>query len=195
MGSSAAPTAAPIVLLDANVLYQLHIRNILLQLAVGRILDIRWTDAIHDEWIGALVIAGKADTTRLRRTRDIMKRILPKAEIVGYEHRIAGLRLPDPDDRHVVAAAIECRAAFILTFNLRDFPPEVLAPLGIVAREPDSFLCDLYDADPEAVAAAVAAARENLTVSALTQAHFVDTLQRQRLPEFAARLSTYRTEI
>jgi hypothetical protein len=53
-----------------------------------------------------------------------MKRVLPEADIRGYEHRIASLVLPDPSDRHVLAAAIEAGAETILTFNVRHFPVE-----------------------------------------------------------------------
>ena len=54
-----------------------------------------------------------------------MKRVLPEADMRGYEHRIDGLVLPDPADRHVLAAAIEAGAGVILRFNLKDFPTEV----------------------------------------------------------------------
>jgi hypothetical protein len=100
------------------------------------------------------------------RTRDIMKRVLPEADVRGYESRIAGLVLPDPNDRHVLVAAIEARAEAILTFNVRHFPAEALAPFGLVARDPDAFLCNLHEADPEAILAAVDAARLNLSRTA-----------------------------
>jgi hypothetical protein len=49
-------------------------------------------------------------------------------------------RLHDPDDRHVLAAAIVGRADVIVTANLKDFPAEALAPHGIEAQHPDTFL-------------------------------------------------------
>ncbi len=148
----------------------------------------RWTDAIHEEWIGSLVAAGRATGERLLRTRAIMRKVLPEADINGYEHRIARLTLPDPGDRHVLAAAIHAGAEIILTFNLKDFPAEILAPFGLVARDPDAFLGDLYESDPEAVIAVAEAARMNLNLSAPSVEAFVNTLERQRLVRFAARL-------
>jgi hypothetical protein len=118
-----------------------------------------------------------------------MDRILPDADVRGYERHIAGLDLPDRNDSHVLAAAIEANASIILTFNLKDFPPEQLAPYHIVARDPDSFLCELHSSDPTAVEAAVDAARSNLTVTAPTAGAFREVLRQQRLVAFAAILS------
>jgi len=176
-----------VVLLDANVLYPFQLRNLLVQLGVEGLIDVRWTDAIHEEWIGSLVAGGKVARERLLRTRDIMKRVLPRADVRGYEHRIGGLSLPDAADRHVLAAAIESQA-MILTFNLRDFPPDTLAQFGLEAREPDGFLSELYDGDPEGVTAVVEAARLNLRVTAPTRADFFGSLARQRLPSLVDRL-------
>jgi hypothetical protein len=180
--------ALPVVLLDANLLYPFHLGNLLIQFGVERLFDVRWTDAIHEEWIGNLVAHGRATRERLMRTLAIMRRVLPEADVRGYEHRIAALDLPDGGDRHVLAAAIESGASILLTFNLADFPPASLAAHGIVARDPDDFLCELHASDPEAVEAAVDAARRNLRITAPEMEAFVDSLERQRLVAFAARL-------
>jgi hypothetical protein len=110
MESDGTPPSMPVVLYDANVLYPFHLRNLLVQLAVNDIVEPRWTDLIHDEWIRNVAAAGIAGRDRLLRTRDIMKRVLPGADVTGYESRIEGLSLPDPDDRHVLAAAIAGRS-------------------------------------------------------------------------------------
>src|SRR3954469_9882665 len=77
----------PVVLLDANQLYPFHLRNLLVQLGVERLIDVRWTDAIHEEWIANLVRDGRVTRERLLRTRDIMKRVLPSADVHGYPLR------------------------------------------------------------------------------------------------------------
>ena len=177
----------PTLLLDANVLYPFHLRNLLVQLAVDGLIAARWTDAIHAEWIDNLVATGRVTRERLLRTRDIMNRVLPNAMVSGYEHHIATLLLPDPGDRHVLAAAIEAQAT-ILTFNLRDFPAAVLAPFGLTARDPDDVLCSLYRDDAEAVTAVVETARLNLRVTTPTRAHFLEALADQRLSTFVAQL-------
>ncbi|MDD9980880.1 MAG: hypothetical protein OXU81_05905 [Gammaproteobacteria bacterium] len=54
-----------------------------------------------------------------------------------------------------LAAAVEAGADTIVTRNLRDFPPERLAPHDLTAKHPDVFIADLFAADPEAVLATV----------------------------------------
>lgn len=95
----------PVVVYDSCVLYPFHLRNLLIQCAVDRLVEARWTDEIHDEWMRSLV-AGRPDLTheRLRATRDLMKSVLPEADVTGYAQYVSSIELPDPDDRHVVAA-------------------------------------------------------------------------------------------
>jgi hypothetical protein len=188
MVSELGTLTPPVVLLDANLLYPFHLRNLLIQFGVERLIDVRWTDAIHEEWVGNLVADGRATRERLTRTVDIMKRALPGAEVRGYEHRIGALRLPDAGDRHVLAAAIEANASVLLTFNLADFPPEALLVHGVVPRHPDDFLCELHASDPEAVEAGVDTARQNLRITNPEMGAYIDALEQQRLVAFATRL-------
>lgn len=66
----------------------------------------------------------------LTRTRQLMNDAVPDCLVDGYEAIAQGITLPDPDDVHVLAAAIRCGASAIVTFNLKDFPAKVLAPHG-----------------------------------------------------------------
>lgn len=75
--------------------------------------------------------------------------------VSGHQRLIVAVDLPDPDDRHVVAAAIRCRADLIVTANLRDFPRRSLQQWGIEPVGPDDFVRSLVEADPEAVEEAV----------------------------------------
>lgn len=110
----------PIAVYDACVLYPFHLRNLLVQCAVDKLVDARWTDAIHDEWMRNLVADDASlPAARLRRTRDLMNRFLPDANVTGYQKHVAQIELPDPDDRHVVAAGIEANASLIITWNAR----------------------------------------------------------------------------
>ena len=176
------------VILDANLLYPFHLRNLLVQLSVDSIITPRWTERIHEEWIGNLVAAGKAPRSRLLVTLALMNDALPEADVRGWEAFMEGLALPDPDDCHVLAAALVAGAKTILTMNLRDFPASALAVHGVVAVHPDDFLCGLHDADPELFRASTEAAHANLSRSVPSVADYLDTLERQGLTQTTSRL-------
>jgi hypothetical protein len=148
----------------------------------------RWTNAIHYEWMRNLVAHGRVSLDRLFRTHELMQRVLSEVTVRGFEWRIAGLALPDPDDRHVLAAPIEAEAEAVVTFNIKHSPADMLAEFGIAARHPDAFLCALYAEDSEAVLAVVDAARFNLTATAPDHDAFIVALEQQGLAKFAALL-------
>jgi predicted nucleic acid-binding protein len=118
-------------LLDANVLYPAPLRDIFIQLALTDIYHAKWSATIHDEWMRSL-LRDKPSLDRAvpQRTRDLMDRAVSDCLVTGYEALIPALTLPDPDDRHVLAAAIAGRCDVIVTQNLRHFPAEALAPYG-----------------------------------------------------------------
>ncbi len=74
--------------------------------------------------------------------------------MVGYEALIPSLKLPDPDNRHVLAAIVAGVDVFV-TCNLKDFPAEVLDRYEIEAQHPDEFLRHLIDLAPVALVDAV----------------------------------------
>jgi hypothetical protein len=91
--------------------------------------------------------------------RDLLMRI---ALVTNFDDLIPALTLPDPDDRHVLAAAIRTSADVILTFNIKDFPSELLTPYGIETCHPDPFLVDQLDLDPQTVCLAARLHRASL---------------------------------
>lgn len=111
--------------------------------------------------------------------------------VTGFESLIAGLSLPDANDRHVLAAAIRCRASVIVTFNESDFPPDILAPFEIEAQHPDEFVTHLLDLSPGTVCAAVKRQRKNLKRQAKSVEEFLDVLSRQKLPETVSQLRQF----
>ncbi len=179
-------------LLDACVLYPAPLRDLLISLAVAGIYRPRWTDSIHDEWIRNVAKSRPdLDRTRLEGTRALMERAVPDALIVGYESLMAGLTLPDPDDRHVLAAAITGRVDVIVTFNLKDFPPEVLDPFGIEVQDPDDFLAYQIDINEPAALSAVKEQRARLKNPPVAIDDFLSVLDRQRLPRTVERLRPF----
>lgn len=117
-----------------------------------------------------------------------MNTALPNARVTGHERLVDSLELPDPDDRHVLAAAVRIGAQAIVTFNLKDFPATALEPLGIEAKHPDDFMVEALDLAPGAIAAAVNEQAATLKNPPKTVADLLDTLQRQGLPLAVARL-------
>lgn len=165
-------------------------------LAVKDVYRPRWTNAIHDEWIRN-VLANRPDLKRepLERTRDLMNTNAHNSLVTGYEPLIASLRLPDPNDRHVLAAAIQARADVIVTFNLSDFPAIVLAGYGVEAQHPDGFISHLIDTVPDEAIAAARLQRASLKKPPKSVEEFLTTLQALGLPQTASGLRAYRDRI
>ena len=133
-----------IAFLDASVLYPAPLRDLLLELAVSDLFRAKWSQAVHEEWIRAL-LRNRPDLTaeRLERTRRLMDAHVRDAVVTGFEELLPGIQLPDPDDSHVVAAAVRAGADLIVTANLKDFPDSALARHDLVAEHPDVFLANL----------------------------------------------------
>jgi len=113
------------------------------------------------------------------------------ALVTGYEDLIEGLQLPDPDDRHVLAAAIRGQADVIVTTNLRDFPGHILAQYGIEPRHPDDFVLHLLDLEPGLVAGAARDHRESLKKPPKTIEQYLDGLEAQGLTKTVLALREY----
>ena len=77
-----------------------------------------------------------------------MEKSNPSGPVRGYEVHIPSLTLPDPDDCHVLAAAIHSSSTHIVTYNLSDFPDSILGSYEIEAIHPDLFLSALLDDEP-----------------------------------------------
>ena len=95
---------------DANVLYPSELRNLLMHLALTGLFRAKLSADVHEEWISNL-LKKRPDLTRdkLERTRMLMDKHAVDALVTGYKDLIPGLQLPDPGDRHVLAAAIRGR--------------------------------------------------------------------------------------
>jgi PIN domain len=185
-----------IALLDACVLYPAPLRDLLMYLAVKDVYRPRWTDAIHEEWIRS-VLKDRPDLNRapLERTRELMNRHARDSLVTGYEGMIESLSLPDPNDRHVLAAAIHVGAEAIVTFNLSDFPEDYLAGFGVAPRHPDVFCCRLVDRTLDDVLDAVRRQRQSLRNPPKTVEEFLGTLRAIGLPNTAERLTHYQDRI
>lgn len=132
-------------MLDANVLFPFSLRDTLLRAAQADRYRLHWSQLILDEMARNLVQRCQTTPELAKKLLSVMTRAFPEAMVTGYESLIAGM--PNhPKDRHVVAVAVKAGAEVIVTSNLRDFRS---LPEDIEAQSPDTFLCNLFDLDPE----------------------------------------------
>ncbi len=186
MAGSARYTAV----LDACVLYPAPIRDLLLSLARQGLYHARWSASIEEEWVRNL-LKNRPDLRpeQLRYTTERMLESIPDSMISGYERLIATVQLPDPDDRHVVAAALVGHADAIVTLNLKDFPRSELDQLGLEAQHPDDFVVNQLHLNlPEALKA-IKAMRKRLRKPPQSVAELLLTLERCGLPLTASMLA------
>lgn len=177
---------------DACVLYPAPLRDLLMWLALSGRFRARWSEQIHHEWTRNLLRKRPdLDAALLARTVELMNRAVPDALVSGHEALVEGLHLPDPDDRHVLAAAIRCGASVIVIFNQKDFPTDTLATYGVETQHPDEFIDNLFDLDPASVVSAAQKQRQSLQNPAIEVPHYLDILRRQGLSQTVKQLAAY----
>ncbi len=180
------------VVYDACLFYPAPLRDLMIRLAQTRRFRARWTERIRQEWIGALLRQrSELDPQSIARTAQLIDLAVPDCLVTGYESLIEDLDLPDPDDRHVLAAAIRAGAQCIVTLNLKDFPQAALGGFDIFARHPDDFVLDLADLEPGVLIVAAKQQRASLHNPPLTPDAFVACLRRQGLTGVAALLEDH----
>jgi predicted nucleic acid-binding protein len=181
-----------VVVYDACALYPFHLRDLLVRLAMSGLYQAKWTDAILDECFAALrANRPDLDVERLHRTRLLMNAAVRDCHVTGWEPLVDGLDLPDPDDRHVLAAAIRCNAQVIVTWNLDDFPAAALQPFEIEAQSPDKFVRHLVDLAPARVGQVLAEQAAALGAPPLSVDDLMRLLRRDGLSTAMAALEEY----
>jgi hypothetical protein len=176
-------------LLDANVLYPAPLRDYLLHLASLGVYMPLWTAAIQEEWIRNLLKA-RSDIPRaaLNATQRAMDKAFPASNITDYESLIKTISLPDPDDRHVLAAAIKGEASVIVTANIKDFPTGTLIPYSIRAEHPDMFVSACIDRDRQKANKALENQIKSLKRPSLSREKVLDNLERIGLTKSVAKI-------
>lgn len=139
------------VLIDACVLYPTVMREVVLGVAAKGLFDSRWSPRILEEWARAARKIGPQGETIARGEIAAITARFPRAQVQIPQGVEARLWLPDPNDIHVLAAAVGCSADAIMTVNAKDFPRNELADEGLQRVDPDGFLVDLAIQHPDAV--------------------------------------------
>ncbi len=143
------------VLIDACVLYPTVMREVVLGVAAKGLFQPLWSARILEEWARAARKLGPVGEAQARGEVALVRANWPRAEVPPSPGIEARLYLPDPDDVHVLAAAIAGNADILLTLNASDFPGHTLAEEGVTRRDPDGFLWQLWSEQPDPVADAV----------------------------------------
>jgi predicted nucleic acid-binding protein len=179
-------------LYDACVLYPAPLRDLLMELAATGLFRAKWSDEIHEEWIRNL-LQNRTDLRReqLERTRNLMNASVLDCLVTGYKELIPALPLPDPNDRHVLAAAIRSRTDVIVTSNLKHFPSDVLGNYGIDAQHPDEFIKHLLNLATPAVCGAAKTQRQRLKNPPKTVDEYLAGLERQGLVQTVKELRSF----
>jgi hypothetical protein len=184
----------PLVILDANILYSETLTDVFMVLAEAGLLAVCWSDRLQQEWLHTL-----------RRNRPD----LGPAWIAGRSHQLDSatgwqkllideaivktLTLPDADDRHVLAAAIQSAASIIATANLRDFPRRTLENYGVRALPADAVLCQLMATAADRVVAAVLQDYRRLVAPDMHIEAYLEKLRRAGLARLVKALRPHLT--
>lgn len=178
------------VFLDACVLVPISVADTILRLADRELFRPMWSEMVLAEAREAVLrVHPDMDASRIDARLRSMDEAFPDALVTGWESLVSAVELPDPDDRHVLAAALRGRADLIVTNNLKDFPSPVLSALGIEAVSPDDFLLDQLDLAPEITKDVIERQASDTRRPAITVEGLLGSLSRAGVPQFASALA------
>ncbi len=152
--------------IDACSLASVLKRNLLLSLAEAEFFRVRWSRPVLDETQRAIerMLSGKGienPAERAARAIENMTLAFEEAMVEDFQNlECVGEGLPDPGDKHVLAAALKTQAAMLVTENLKDFPEATVRPLNIEVRSADAFIADTISLDTGRAVAAIRKMRE-----------------------------------
>lgn len=181
MAGSARYTA----ILDANVLYPNLLRDLLLSLASAGLYHARWTDRINEEWTRNLVMKRPDIESKIEELVERVNQSVPDCLVENFESLIDGLKLPDPDDRHVLAAAIAGHADAIVTVNLKDFPKAILARHNLEAIHPDDFIMNQLELRSFEALEVIKRVRGRMRNPARSAVELLELVEKNQLPQTA----------
>lgn len=133
------------VVLDTCVLWPSLQRDSLLSLAIENLYRPLWSAAILAELeyheASMLVDRGADPAVAAGQARyliDQMTSVFDDALVEGWEPLDGTFGLPDPDDEHLVAAAVIGGAGAMVTDNIRDLPRPRFRAISTSSRRPPS---------------------------------------------------------
>jgi predicted nucleic acid-binding protein len=128
------------IVIDACVLYPTVMRAVVLGAAKEGFFEPVWSGRILEEWARAAIRLGPAGEAQARAEIALLRADWPEAERPEASHLEERLWLPDSNDVHVLATAVDAQADAIMTLNAKDFPRGILQEEGMERVDPDGFL-------------------------------------------------------
>lgn len=164
-------------------------REIVLGVAGAGVFTPLWSSRILEEWARATRKLGPGQQTIARGEIAMLRTRWPDAEIAPDDDLEQRLFLPDVNDRHVLASAINGKAIILMTLNLRDFPPRSLAEFSIEPRHPDAVLREIFARHPSEIATVVENVRSQAQALSGQPQLVRALLKRARLPRLGKALA------
>jgi len=179
----------PRVLIDACVLYPTVMREMVLGVARTGLFEPIWSARLLEEWARAAIKLGPAGEAQARGEIALLRAAWPQAERPAAPGVAQRLWLPDADDIHVLAVAVDAGADLILTLNAKDFPRGILAEEGLERADPDSFIMRYWDENSEDIRAAAADILQTARHLSGKEWEMRALMKKARLPRLAKALS------
>lgn len=180
------------VLLDADVLYPVYLRDLLLRLAERGFYQVRWTDQILQEV--SRNIKKRQPEDRHDRVDRLIARLgaaFPEARVAGYEDLISAMK-NHPKDRHVLAAAVKDNVDVIVTNNKQDFPRESYLQYDLDVLTADEFLvCQWSLYSPEAICSTLEQMADSYSNPPVNLEAFVTSNWLKTIPSFCSVAQQY----
>lgn len=173
------------VVLDACVLANHGVCDLFLRLAERpRLYTPKWSDRILEETVRTQITKLSWPEELAAHWRSEVGKHFAEA-LIEDAACLEPVLVNDLKDRHVLATAIRAGASTIVTFNLRDFSHESLAPWGIHAVHPADYLITLHTISPDVVVAKLGDMARDREMSAEA---YLSKLARS-VPAFASHLA------
>ena len=176
--------------IDANIFYSAFQRDLLWNLVALRVFQPKWTVEIETEWTRNL-LANRPDLSeqRVNRTKLLLRQHGWDWQITKNPITNPLPQLPDINDQHVLEAAINAAAEFIVTSNIKDFPATLMTDVTVKAVTLDEFLTHIERIDPNGVRKGLLNHLVSLKSFEITARAYSAMLIKNKLVTFHARVS------
>ncbi len=176
------------VLIDACALFPTVLREIVIGAAGQGAFTPVWSARILEEWRHAAGKKSPQDQAIAEVEIATLRHAFPDAEVPESRETQLRLSLPDLDDIHVLAAAIDGGAGELLTLNVKDFPTRTLAREAVLLRQPDEFLLEIFHNDPKVMQEIVGNVLQKAAHHGIKVSNPRAVLKRARLPRLGKAL-------